>query len=319
MLLTRRPIRILWGGPLLILAAAYILLCLESGTVNIFHVVVHENGRHTFLQTLFYFDHFIREVGIGLMTAWGLAAAFSLYAPSEPAAGHRPKWEIAVVMGLLLSAVIGAVSKTGWNGFWLDLFQFRITDHEVAAGSHWHAHLLHVFFILPFSIGLSFLYRSSMGIRAAAIHRRSLCGIMAWLGTFLLLTVIFRTPMTPLVEVRPLAHQFREIITHGTVTVPLALSWLGFKECRNFIPGSKCKHDRGFLVYGFLWVLAAALIPVWILFQLGGQEVLSEAQKQSHYGDLFASHYFEHFLDYLWTVPLAGIFYSEVFNRRQRS
>lgn len=142
---------------------------------------------------------------------------------------------------------------------------------------------------------------------------------MVWLVLFGLGTGLWVRNRFPFSDARTLGHELREILTHGTVTIPLTLGCLAVLSRRLGLKGEKaglsssgCRTGGGFLAFA-----TACIIPVWILFQLRGRDVLAAAQKQSTIADLLASHYFEHSLDYLLTISAACALYAVILSRTE--
>jgi hypothetical protein len=60
-----------------------------------------------------------------------------------------------------------------------------------------------------------------------------------------------------------------------------------------------------FIKIRVLLFIGALVIPLYILIQLSGRNIMAEAQTKSNYFNLLASHYFEHSLDYVFVSLLA--------------
>ncbi|MCA9727033.1 MAG: hypothetical protein R3E12_12500 [Candidatus Eisenbacteria bacterium] len=63
--------------PVVTLCGSYLYLTRLHGTWRLFSSVVHEDGRRTLLQTIFYFEHFLREVPVSAFLA--IAVALLVY------------------------------------------------------------------------------------------------------------------------------------------------------------------------------------------------------------------------------------------------
>jgi hypothetical protein len=305
--------------PLAVLVGAYLYLAWQYQTWMLLPVVVHESGKYTLAQTILYYDHFIREVPICTFMAMATAAGgLYLTAAGPDNAGRLRRvggWALAGSILVLAVAVTGAIVKNGIASLGLDLLQFRARDDLIAYGSHWYYHFLHLIFYFPATAGLVLLWRSLIGDDAARMPRlarqRRQTLLLAGLGAFVLLSLIFRPGSEAFTDTRFLAHQFREIVTHGTVTLPLSMAALLAVAAPRPAAADKPPAFRQEMLWRALLLLAgASLVPVYILLMLLGRDILAEAQRQSSYRDLFAAHYFEHMLDYVFVTALTLAFYS---------
>ncbi|MGH7197543.1 MAG: hypothetical protein ACREH5_02220 [Candidatus Omnitrophota bacterium] len=308
---------IFWAVPTAVLVWAYFYLAYEHSTLALWGRVVHENGKVTLSETIFYADHFVREILVCVLSGSIIAFAFLLHAPAAPRTVIRPLRRTASIFFLsalifLAVAVLAAVWKKGAGHVWQDLLQFRIREGEISFGSHWKGHFLHVLFIFVFSIGLSFLYRGAAGRPVIGPGRQASALILVWASLFLVLELVFSGAGEALSAPRYLAHELREIVTHAGITAPLCFAVLLRAE-----RGPQEERDGPDAVHGELVLKAlfcffiAFLIPVFICLQLKGVDVLSLAQKQTNFFDLLASHSFEHTLDYVFTplIALAAYFF----------
>ena len=67
--------RVLIGAPVLTLAVAFVTICVRFQTVWPSNVIVHEDGRRTLLQTVFYFQHALGEAPLEALLAAAVAGA----------------------------------------------------------------------------------------------------------------------------------------------------------------------------------------------------------------------------------------------------
>lgn len=74
---------------------AFIAVCLQADTPWLWNRVVHEDGQHTFLETIFYFEHATRELALDAVLA--LAIAGAAYPPSRTSGDE----ELARMRGIL--------------------------------------------------------------------------------------------------------------------------------------------------------------------------------------------------------------------------
>jgi hypothetical protein len=254
------------------------------------------------------------------MTALAVSTAFAFYVP-EGMPGDETRFRktsfISLCLLILFSmgVVYGAIGESGISFFWLDLLQYRTTDRLILYGSHWHSHLLHLAFIPPAAAGFMFLYRAFTDAADPKMNLRAQAALGIWLALFLLISLVFLTPFTPFRNTRQLAHQFREIVTHATVTLPLAFAVLIFFEGKTVKKSSLSSSP--FLKKGVLSFILSFSVPLFILVQLRGRDILGAAQKKTGFGDLLASHYFEHSLDYFFVPVLSLMFYLMMDSKRE--
>jgi hypothetical protein len=315
--------RAFWLLPLFILFISYSYLAYELDTPFLFYAHIHESGRYTLLETIFYFDHFIREILVSVLTAFIVAISFYLFSPLPLRDFRRmmsiTKYTIPCLLFFLIVVIAGALLKNGFHSFLLDLLQFRTRDNLVSYGSHWHSHLLHIQFIFFTSLAVSFMYRGITHTKSTIMNKGGITFLIIWQAVIILLTLTFIPDIKPFTDTRYLAHQFREIITHISVTMPLAFAFLIAIEYKS--PASQVSHNvSAFKKIGFLLFIGCLAIPLYILIQLSGRNIMAEAQTKTNYFNLLASHYFEHSLDYVF-VPLltATIFIVLVTTLKRRN
>jgi hypothetical protein len=267
--------------PLAVLSAAFVILCVHHGTAWPWNVVVHEDGRRTLLDTIFYFDHALGELPLDLLLSGAVAGAMLCAFPSATA---RPLGTF-IAACLILDAVIIAGAKERA----LYLFQFHTRDEEpMVYGSHWRYHLLSqtALMLLP-SVFVSV--------------RRNRVLVTAW-AAFAALTLLFGVSKATFIDPRYLGHQSRELFTHTLVTMPLAITFLVGRT-----PRSAAGPQAGFT---FRW--APFLIFALLSTYLAAGVLLTGARHHAQSSDwtaVICAHFFEHSFSYL-VVPLhAQLFY----------
>src|SRR2546423_8217140 len=71
--------------PALVLLVAFVAVCFQAGTPWPWNRVVHEDGQHTLLETIFYFEHATRELVLDAVLALAVAGAVRyFYTPARP-------------------------------------------------------------------------------------------------------------------------------------------------------------------------------------------------------------------------------------------
>lgn len=187
--------------PMLVLSAAFLIICVHHGTAWPWNVVVHEDGRRTLLQTIFYFDHALGELPLDLLLSAAVAGA--MLSPAGQPFGKLT----AICLALDLAIFAGARDAAPY------LFQFHTRDSEpMVYGSHWRYHLLSqtALMLLPLVV---------------LVWKRNRVLTTAWVA-FAALTLLFGISSASFIDPRYLGHQARELFTHALVTIPLAIGFI---------------------------------------------------------------------------------------------
>lgn len=300
---------------------SYVWLAFAHETVRLAHVIVHESGRYTLAQTIFYFSHFLREIPVDIVMALFAVAAF------EQLIGPVTRPSRTVTAGALLTAValggtamIATVSAHGAASARLDLLQFRTTDDAVSYGSHWHYHFAST---LWFAAGAPVALRLLAAIAAIRLPEPPTSSAattrwMAW-GAFLSLTLVLGVSPQTVTSVRYTGHQARELLTHVPVTMPFAfaalaaLRWQALPQNDAGSPWTRIRRALGVNP----WQTAAAFaIPLMLAAITLSGDPMEEGQAEQGVAAMVAGHVFEHTLDYALTVAVA-IFVAGASGRRR--
>src|SRR5260221_375421 len=201
--------RLLIGAPLLTLAAAFITICVHFHTVWPWRVVVHEDGRRTLLETIFYFQHALAELPLEALLAAAVAGALLRF--RRPAAPQSFVW-VVLVAAVAIDALIliGSWGNVGYDDSLIFLLQYHTRDRSpLEFGSHWRYHLLSQATLMLAPAMIS-------GAAKARVLR------LSW-AVFAVASVAFGVNALSFSDPQYLGHQARETFTHGLVTVPLAV------------------------------------------------------------------------------------------------
>jgi hypothetical protein len=274
------------GAPLLALAAAFVTICVHFQTAWPWNVAVHEDGRRTLLRTIFYFEHALGELPLELLLAGAVAGA--LLRHRRPDAAARTLLPVLVVAVLAIDALIlfGSWWNVGFTDSRMFLLQYHTRDRSpLEFGSHWRYHLLSqaTLMLAPAMIA---------GAASARLLRAS------W-AAFTLGCIVFGVSALSFADPQYLGHQARETVTHGLITIPLAVGLcLGLSQApeetalRVFWPAA-----FGFTLLGFYQ--AAAVIAT-------GSRQYAQMQDLVR---VVCGHFFEHTLSYLVVPVHAALFY----------
>lgn len=316
-------ITILFGIPSLLVMGAYLWLALDHGTLWLFPTVVHESGDYTFLQTILYFRHVIRELPVTLLYAISSVAAFKIYGP----AGHGPNSRsrrclIPAVLALVVVLVSWFMTIDTWGVevALQEVFQGYTRDDTFLSGSHWPFHLLSTIGYLLAAIIVATLLH--YGIHGTSPPRRPTAR-SHWIGgtivAMLAMTILLGLTTAPFLDPRYIGHQARELLTHLSITLPLSFGvllretrtasgliteqihrdeWIGQRPIKIVIPSRRISHDL---------IAVAAVLFLGLLFLVGGT-LLTGAVDHARPGiplsSLVAAHLFEHTVDYLLVACL---------------
>jgi hypothetical protein len=282
--------------PPAVLAAAYLAICVHFHSAWPWNLAIHEDGRHTLWQTVFYFEHALGELPLEWLLGWSVAGAALWYA-GETIALPPLRMALAAAVGLDALILTASWREVGAQSSLMWFFQYRTREGErLLYGSHWRYHLMSEAALILLTLAMA-AWAGDGGWRA----RRT---TLFWtsVAVFAALTAIFGWSAAPFRDARYLGHEARETLTHGLVTVPLAVSVCLAMAGR---PGKARRTPRaawwafgGFALLAAYQAVAAALAG-------------SRSQAQSN--DLvkvLCVHFFEHALSYLVVAAHAALFYS---------
>lgn len=301
----RWPVPLLLGLPFGLLVGAYVWLALEHHTLSLWQVIVHESGRYTLGQTVFFFRHFLREIPVDVaMGVFGAAAV----ATADPAPRRRPARAGAAALfagGLVVIAFACAAGEEGWREAFRDMLQFRTRDDDAVYGAHWNFHLLSTLWFGAAAPAAAALWAGRGGLVRSSGPARTLLAV-AW-GWVALLTVTFGVQAEAFTSARYIGHQAREILTHGLITLPLTIGLLRLATGLRSQSGTTAApvERPGPVLQVLVW-LAVAGIPIFLLVAFRGADFAATAQMQSGLAGVVAAHVFEHVLD-MALVVLVGL------------
>jgi hypothetical protein len=282
--------------PLVVLTMAYVILCVHHGTAWPWNVVVHEDGRRTLLETIFYFDHALGELPLDLLLSAAVAGAMlCAYSPKVGPVGRLT----AVCLALDAAIVAGACILSGVKVATLYLFQFHTRDDEpMLYGSHWRYHLLSQAALMLLPLAFFKLKRNPVLVAAWA--------------ALAALTIVFGISSASFIDPRYLGHQARELITHTLVTIPLAVAGLLTWRTHSCVPRShSCERLLSSSAgINFNWKPALAFLAISTYLATG--VLLTGARHHAQSSDwtaVICAHFFEHTFSYLVVPAHAKLFY----------
>ena len=133
-----------------VVLASLIAICVHTGTLWPWGMVVHEDGRRTLAETVFYFEHATRELPLDLLLSAAVAGSVLRFYPAVPRAstGRRQSRRMVFSFLVLSAAVIGVILvgagiQAGDQGVAANLMQMYTREGAVPTpGAHWRYHLL---------------------------------------------------------------------------------------------------------------------------------------------------------------------------------
>jgi hypothetical protein len=291
--------RLLFGIPAVVLAVSYLWLAIDHRTPFLWSVTVHESGRYTLGQTIFYLSHFLREVPVLIAYVLFLLAV-SGASSSRHVTGMRAALLVTAIGVLSGAALVVTIRTHGLNSALLDLLQYRTRDDLAGYGTHWRYHWLSTLWF-----GAAVATAPVLFQRLA--HRTLLLPHRAWARAawayFLVLTIVFGMSSDTFVDVRYAGHQAREIMTHGPVTLLLGLGLL--IQGTRHAPVSRTAGAAASRIHPALGDVVVG-IPAYLALTTLTGDVMSEGQSEHGLGAMVGAHYFEHALDYLLVVLLVS-------------
>jgi hypothetical protein len=285
--------------PSCVIALSYLQVCRLAGTWWPWFSVVHEDGVHTLLGTVLYFEHAARELPLDLLLGCGLAASTFAFFNLRDAAGKQP----AVIAGLtavLAMILLGAFLTTDAATVRDNLAQMHTRPGSpLMPGSHWRYHLLERLSLLLCGFALAgFAGAVTRCGRSTRLRGTWMALVLAVYG---MVSLWFGITREPFLDPVYLGHQARELVTHALITVPLGFAvCLGFADCRPDTSAARGRLSRA------IWIAAATGVVAgfYIVFgaAAGGAQRLGQ---QAGLRELLFPHVFEHAFTYL-VVPLSG-------------
>jgi hypothetical protein len=302
----RRALRALClGVPVAVLAASYLWLAYDHGTLLLWNVIVHETGRYTFGQTVLYFNHFLREVPTAIAYALFLLGISGAVPRRSDHGGERGRGVggLALVLAgaLVAGALLMSAASHGWDSAMQDLLQYRTRDDLAGYGTHWHYHWLST---LWFGAAVGVAPIVAHWITGAPVLRQRRFWTRAAWGYFLALTLVFGVSADVFLDVRYAGHQAREILTHGPVTLLLGLGVLLAAGVGRTLANAEHTSLRRPLAMAL--AALTLLVPAYLAVVSLGGDVMAEGQSDFGLGAMVGAHYFEHALDYLLVLLILG-------------
>lgn len=295
--------RLFFYFPLTIIAAAFVAICVHFRSAWPWLVVIHEDGRRTFLDTVLYYEHALGELPLDLLLS-AAVAGWVLWLCGPPVAKSGALWNIgAIAIALDATIFVGASIHVGAHNAILYLLQYHTRDSEpMIFGSHWQYHLLSQVALMSLPVFVTIACSRARFRFVCQNHDRkgeSSLLLSAW-ALFAILTMIFGVSSASFTDARFLGHQARELFTHALVTVPLAIG------CCLAMPRTESNSKPG------IWPIAAMVVFILLALYLGFGIVLTRSPRLAQSNDwikVICGHFFEHTISYLVVTVHSVFFY----------
>jgi hypothetical protein len=315
--------------PIVLLIGAYIHMAFRYDKIWLFNTIVHERGKYTLLEVIFYFRHFLWELPIKTVYAFFLVGTFFYFGRPETslkdgrAAPVLPRQIIISIFLALATGVLAFLMTTKAYGFHealAGLIQSRISELKpLAIGSHWRNHFLSNIVLYLTSISSVLLYRL---IEQKGAWQKRRFGFLLPLTAafFVIVTLLFGVNLDPFQVPSYLGHQLREIFgTDLTITMLLSIGILIHLESK-FDSGNIQIERKENVIWrkNILYIICsgvpAVLISSFLVLKVLTLNIKGEMAKLGSTAgwskvDLFAWHFFEHSLDYFYAGALVYFLY----------
>lgn len=317
-------IKMLFGIPAVLLAGAYLYMAVFYHKIWLFDTIVHENGKYTLLQVIFYFRHFSWEMPGKAVYSFFLVGAFWYYG-NAPARGEKTDipYRNVLLSGVALFAIIVitilvTTYKVGVTETLHGLLQYRTSEIKpVDFGSHWRNHFLSNIVLFSASAFFICLYRTLFC--GGWVRRKYANLFFISVGIFVLLSIFFGINADPFTAPSYLGHQLREIFGSDLpITMLLSMAVLIFLERKydrqDMQPALTEQLVRRSRPYLLLWLMPVVLISGYIVLKVLSLDISGEMSKLPGTENwtvinIFAWHFFEHSLDYVFVISLVSFLY----------
>jgi hypothetical protein len=309
--------------PVLVLLVAFVAVCVQADTPWPWNRVVHEDGQHTFLETIFYFEHATRELVLDAVLALAVAGAMRHFYPPSRSRGDaevaRTRVALAVAALAVLALILGGTAYINAFGPYYaaqargqaildNLAQYPTRPGAPFVwGAHWRYHLIERFSEIMLAFAVAGLLWLRDGRPVTRIGHSGASLYTAALVVFAAATLVFGVSSAPFRDPMYLGHQLRELVTHTLVTLPLAMGTCAILAHKFSIPLANAHSKlRAWPIYiaGTVGVACGAFVLI--------ASVLLKAQvygQKRSIAELLFPHFFEHSLGYAFVCALAGFLY----------
>lgn len=309
------------------LTISWLWICINNGSICPLNKIVHEDGKRTLFDTIFYFEHALRELPVDLILAVTIAGAVSSFYSGHSthftsiySKNKRLLWLLGVFTFLIIIILpIMTGLQQGSKVLIENIFQMPTRDGDpLVWGAHWRYHFLSrgcllvlSFFVVGF---YSYWVRS---VTKVPIRQENFYFYYVTIGIFVLLSIIFGINKEPFLNAQYIGHQGRELFTHTLVTLPLSIGFCLFVADKNSLVD--VDKSTKFYVSKFPFITGGLSIAIalYLVISVVVTDATDYSQGRGDLGTLIVPHFFEHSFTYL-VVPFASAFsYLLLLKRKQ--
>jgi hypothetical protein len=301
---------------------AYAYLAFWHRTPLLWNILIHENGRLTLGDSIFYFDHFLgcvpMIVTFSLCIAGGLSVGkTSSYKSNYSRSGKIAAFLLIASILLVVASFAASIHTVGWDRT-LDYALQRIErDGVLSKGGNWNQQLLSNIPIALGAVGLSSAFSVFITKQPQLKKDKWPVPGVTYIILALVITLVISAFTFPgwqaFINPRWVAHSIREMATYPLTGIPIGVT------AGIIVDRLVCKCDRYQVTprkSSIALIIAGLIILAVQLAYLNNVDILAIAQKPAFAEEglsiayLLFSHVFEHLLDFLLVAMLTGGLYS---------
>ena len=136
--------------PLLCYVVSYIYLAFYHESAWLFNKIVHESGKLTLYQDMFYSSHFLAHVPVHIVYALIFTGIYISFSHNNAIAGRKPGIVFFILIVFLLASFIHSILEFGSEGTFNYILQRKQGADIYGEGGSWKLHL-------PSTISMAFL------------------------------------------------------------------------------------------------------------------------------------------------------------------
>jgi hypothetical protein len=301
---------LLFGVPAAVLLVSYIGIALDVGAIWPGDALVHESGQKTFVQTIFWLEHAVREIPIDVLLGMAVAGALLRFLRAsdgvdQPRRRRLMVWTGSLTALLTIFIVTGAALNSGVRVVLEEFAQMHTRPGDpIGWGDHWDTHLLSRFALMLAALSLAGGHAALTGASARANEGETGRRLQTVsIGGFLLATLLFGPNLKPFLDGIHIGHQARELFTHLLVTLPLSVgAGLLALQAVSYRRPRMAPHFSIRSVPRVSWAASAGVVLIGLYLTVGFLVTAAYGRGQSSNPvALVLVHFFEHGLSYLFT------------------
>lgn len=327
---TKISLRLLVLLPVSTYIISYLYLAYYHGTFLVFNTIVHESGRYTLLQDMFYASHFLGHIPVHTVLAFWFVGDYLCLMDLTLIRTQKKKIQILFVpfMFFLILSFFLSLTVFGYEDTFAFMVQQKQSVEIYTEGGSWDLHLpssMLLFFLIPVYIYIvKRIFGGSIELNSNGVLYISLGFILFFLFTFFFNRNIVDALWLIWGDPRYLAHSVRELLTFPVTYFPIPL-YLILKGEKKVEGSTKRKQNRN-LEYFIACLAIVFLLGLFYQSYVSLTEGIENVARKPDFAKggklgityLLASHYFEHFLDTIYFTLLCLLLYGLSKNRANK-